>query len=126
MSWVRAGNQQDNAELSATKVVIGENRYGRPVEGLVVGPLASGEWVAYVNRCRHQPLPLDSRPGEALIDADRQELICAAHGARYRMRDGVCTAGPCPGEALVPLRLERRGNEVWVEPPTDAVLQSLR
>ncbi len=115
-----------DAELDAVKVVIGTNRYGRPVEGLVVGPLDSGEWVAYVNRCCHHPVPLDSRPGETWIDGAKQELVCAAHGARYRMKDGVCTAGPCPGEALVPLRLERRGTEMWVEPPLTSVLHSLR
>ena len=37
---------------------------------------------------------------------------CATHGAIFRVEDGVCLAGPCQGDQLTPLPLERRGEEL--------------
>jgi len=86
-----------------------------PVEGLVVRDLA-GVARAYLNRCRHLPIPLSfTRPtghGQALYVAshefltrDNQALECKTHGARYRLDDGMCFEGPCTGRALMALEL---------------------
>lgn len=60
----------------------------------------------YVNSCPHIGLPLEPLP-DRFLDAKRQSIICAAHGARFRIEDGVCITGPCIGEALeaVPVRI---------------------
>jgi len=60
----------------------------------------------YVNACPHVGLPLEPLP-DRFLDAKRQTIICSAHGARFRIQDGVCVTGPCIGEALeaVPLRI---------------------
>ncbi|MBY0330635.1 MAG: Rieske 2Fe-2S domain-containing protein [Acetobacteraceae bacterium] len=60
----------------------------------------------YVNSCPHVGLPLDMMP-HRFLDAKRQTIICSAHGARFRIADGICVTGPCIGEALeaVPHRI---------------------
>jgi nitrite reductase/ring-hydroxylating ferredoxin subunit len=54
---------------------------------------------AYVNSCPHRGTPLETFPGRFLT-RDRTELLCTTHGARFRLDDGLCVAGPCEGEAL--------------------------
>lgn len=60
----------------------------------------------YVNSCPHVGLPLEMLP-HRFLDSKRQTIICSAHGARFRIEDGVCVTGPCIGEALesVPVRI---------------------
>jgi nitrite reductase/ring-hydroxylating ferredoxin subunit len=56
---------------------------------------------AYVNRCPHRGTPLDWVPDQ-LLDAAGEHLVCATHGAVFRVEDGVCLAGPCAGDQLEP------------------------
>ncbi len=60
----------------------------------------------YVNTCPHIGLPLEPLP-DRFLDSKRQTIICSAHGARFRIEDGLCISGPCIGEALeaVPVRI---------------------
>ena len=53
----------------------------------------------YVNACPHLGIPLDSLP-DRFLDGARRHLVCTAHGARFRVEDGFCTAGPCAGAWL--------------------------
>ena len=53
---------------------------------------------AWRNVCPHQGRRLDYAPGKFLID--KQNLVCPAHGASFRLADGCCTSGPCRGESL--------------------------
>ena len=57
---------------------------------------------ATINRCTHAASAF--APGGR---ARRGVLMCPAHGARFRIEDGVCTTGPCVGQALeaVPSRV---------------------
>lgn len=55
----------------------------------------------WVNACPHEGRRLDYAPGKFLID--KQNLVCAAHGASFRLADGFCTGGPCRGESLRPV-----------------------
>ena len=71
---------------------------------------------AYVNRCPHRGTPLDWRPHD-FLDREGRHIVCATHGAVFQVEDGVCIAGPCPGEQLTPLPLERRGDQLLA--PTD-------
>jgi len=60
---------------------------------------------AYLNICPHAGRRLDYAPGKFLMqDGD---LVCAAHGATFRMDNGQCVAGPCRGASLrsVPVQL---------------------
>jgi nitrite reductase/ring-hydroxylating ferredoxin subunit len=53
---------------------------------------------AYLNICPHAGRRMDYAPGKFLRqDGD---LICAAHGASFRLDTGECVAGPCKGASL--------------------------
>lgn len=60
----------------------------------------------YENRCPHRGTPLDWTP-DRFLDAEGNHLICATHGALFRLDDGHCVSGPCIGDALtrVPSRV---------------------
>jgi nitrite reductase/ring-hydroxylating ferredoxin subunit len=60
---------------------------------------------AWRNACPHQGRRLDYAPGRFLID--RGQLVCAAHGAVFRLDDGECTGGPCRGEHLARVEVEQ-------------------
>jgi len=57
---------------------------------------------AYLNRCAHQPVELDFKPGE-FFDASGQYLLCATHAALYDPASGQCLSGRCNGKGLHPL-----------------------
>ena len=53
---------------------------------------------AWLNICPHAGRRLDYAPGKFLMqDGD---LVCAAHGATFRLDNGECVAGPCRGASL--------------------------
>jgi nitrite reductase/ring-hydroxylating ferredoxin subunit len=54
----------------------------------------------YRNACPHLGVPLDWAPGK-FLNADGTRLICATHGAEFRIADGFCVRGPCQGQTLV-------------------------
>jgi nitrite reductase/ring-hydroxylating ferredoxin subunit len=53
----------------------------------------------YVNSCPHIGTPLDWVPGR-FLSVDGRHIICATHGAEFRIADGVCLRGPCRGDVL--------------------------
>lgn len=61
---------------------------------------------AYVNSCPHIGLPLEPVPNR-FLDRKKELIVCAAHGARFRVEDGECVSGPCLGDVLeaVPVTL---------------------
>jgi len=54
---------------------------------------------AWVNKCRHWPVPLDLDDGE-VYHPPSHKIICKSHGARYNPESGICEIGPCEGERL--------------------------
>lgn len=81
---------------------------GRPREALVlIG--SDGEPRAYLNRCRHLPVPIDGGSKQYLTRGG-EYLLCGTHGALFRRDDGMCVAGPCLNLALESLQvLEENG-----------------
>lgn len=77
------------------------------------------EVLVYVNSCPHVGVPLELVP-HRFLDRKGERIVCAAHGARFRIEDGECISGPCIGDVLesVPVRFE--DGEVLV--PLDAGL----
>ncbi len=62
--------------------------------------LRSGTSVhGFINRCPHQGTPLETFP-DRFLDERGRLLSCSTHGARFRVRDGFCVAGPCRSAAL--------------------------
>jgi nitrite reductase/ring-hydroxylating ferredoxin subunit len=71
-----------------------------------------GEVFAWRNSCPHKPkVPLD--PGGGAI-VDDEQLVCHEHGARFECGDGVCTYGPCRGDALDEIEVRVRDGDVFL------------
>jgi len=68
---------------------------------------AAGRVFAYANRCPHTGGPLDWVPDQFLTRA-RDRILCATHGAEFRITDGHCLRGPCAGAALAPVAVVMR------------------
>jgi nitrite reductase/ring-hydroxylating ferredoxin subunit len=66
---------------------------------------------AYVNLCPHWGAPLDMTPGQ-FLDRDRQHILCANHGAVFRIEDGFCLKGPCRGASLQAVWCAVAGDDV--------------
>ena len=71
------------------------------------------EVYGYVNQCAHRSTPLDWVEGE-FLDAESKTIVCATHGAVFRIEDGVCIEGPCLGKSLQAVSLEVRGGRIYV------------
>ena len=88
--------------------------------GLFVGLFAvrQGDAVrVYVNACPHIGTPLDWVP-DRFLSADGSRIICATHGAEFRIEDGECLRGPCLGDALDAVLIQINDGVVFV--PEDA------
>ena len=74
---------------------------------------ANEKLTAWLNVCPHQGRRLDYAPGKFLVD--RGQLVCAAHGASFRLEDGECVSGPCRGSSLheVPVRVTQDGELIF-------------
>jgi nitrite reductase/ring-hydroxylating ferredoxin subunit len=67
---------------------------------------------AYLNICPHAGRRLDYAPGKFLMqDGD---LVCAAHGASFRLDTGECVGGPCKGASLKSIPVELIGSTVYL------------
>lgn len=72
---------------------------------------------AYVNRCPHTGAPLEWLPDQ-FLDLDNSFIECAMHGALFRLEDGYCVRGPCPGRSLTSLPIQETDGALWVGLPT--------
>ncbi len=86
----------------------------RAGESLFAGFLVrEGDTVlGWVDSCPHNGWPL-AVMDDRYLTRTGDRILCAAHGAVFRLGDGVCTAGPCAGEALTPWPVVVRSG--WVE-----------
>lgn len=73
----------------------------------------------YVNACPHLGVPLDWMP-DRFLSTDGRRIVCATHGAEFRIADGLCLQGPCQGDHLEPVMIQIKDGTVWV--PEDAGL----
>ena len=65
-----------------------------------------GSLYAYRNDCPHVAgAPMAWRVN-AYLNADASRIVCSAHGAQFDIPSGVCTLGPCLGQALRSVALE--------------------
>jgi len=70
---------------------------------------------AYQDICPHAQAPLEWNPDE-FLDENKENIICAMHGARFTIEDGNCISGPCSGSALTPVELELVDGNVFYTP----------
>jgi nitrite reductase/ring-hydroxylating ferredoxin subunit len=73
-----------------------------------------GELKAWRNSCPHLEVPMQYRK-DRFMSADRQHIVCFAHGALFKPDTGQCVLGPCLGQSLrpVPLFVDEQGS-VWL------------
>ena len=83
-------------------------------EGGLILVRRHGRAYGYRNRCPHTGAPLDWNPGQ-FLDAEGRHLICALHGALFRIEDGACLAGPCRGEGLEAVPLCEHDGMIYLE-----------
>jgi len=69
---------------------------------------------AYENSCPHTGGPLDWTP-DRFIDKETGHILCATHGALFRLETGQCLAGPCIGDWLRALRVSIDGENIVLE-----------
>jgi len=98
------------AEGCARGVVVGEGAGRRDI----ILVRRDGVLRAYVNSCPHQGVPLETFPHKFLT-ADGSQFVCSAHGARFRVEDGVCVSGPCEGKSLRALAFSVVDGDVVVD-----------
>lgn len=82
----------------------------RRVDGILVR--FKGRHYAYVNLCRHMPMPLDLVPNR-IFSANKRFIRCQNHGAMYDPTSGKCLMGPCKGKSLVPIAIEVRDGAIF-------------
>jgi nitrite reductase/ring-hydroxylating ferredoxin subunit len=69
--------------------------------------------MAYVNRCPHFSLPLNNLPGHFVM-MEGARVMCAFHGAVFRLDDGYCEAGPAATSYLEPVEVTVRDGMVCI------------
>jgi nitrite reductase/ring-hydroxylating ferredoxin subunit len=91
-----------------------EVRYGEDAYALSLLVHRSGAQVkAYVNRCPHFSLPLNNLPGQFEMK-EGARVMCAFHGAVFRLDDGYCEAGPAATAFLEPVEVLVRDGAVLI------------
>ncbi|MFO0680979.1 MAG: Rieske 2Fe-2S domain-containing protein [Sandaracinus sp.] len=100
---VPAGTASSLTPSEARVVKLPVLSWDRHAEAIVVLD-ESGTPRAYLNRCRHLPVPLDGGT-RAFFDTTGKYLLCGTHGALYERGTGFCIEGPCRGTALRPIPL---------------------
>lgn len=72
----------------------------RPEEIVEIIVVRRGDRVfGYRNSCPHIGTPLNWVEDDYMT-LDKQHILCAAHGAEFRIEDGYCLRGPCMGDRL--------------------------
>jgi len=105
------------AELEATGCkgfAVGEGDW--PLRGFLVR--TSQGVAAYVNNCPHAGHPLNFKP-DRFLTPDRSLILCASHGALFTRDEGLCIAGPCPGQSLRRVPVEVVGEYVMLAEGAD-------
>jgi nitrite reductase/ring-hydroxylating ferredoxin subunit len=78
-----------------------------------------GRVFAYENSCPHTGSPLDWVP-DRFLDLERRHILCATHGALFRIEDGYCLAGPCAGKSLKSVSITVKSGCVCFNPDSVA------
>jgi nitrite reductase/ring-hydroxylating ferredoxin subunit len=79
---------------------------------LIVARTGGDVVAAYENLCPHAHSPLERPDGRVVVQQQRY-IICAAHGASFRLKDGRCVAGPGLGGALSSVPVTVMGGVVY-------------
>jgi nitrite reductase/ring-hydroxylating ferredoxin subunit len=71
---------------------------------------------AWRDACPHiHGVPMAWRKN-AYLNASRDSIVCSAHGALFNIASGVCTLGPCLGQALEPMTVVVNDGAIYWQP----------
>ena len=90
-----------------------------PLEFFVVRKDASV--FGFVNRCPHAGHALNWQP-DRFLTREQDLILCNSHGARFRIGDGMCVSGPCPGASLEPVTVRIDGGRIVADATQLSVL----
>ncbi|KQI68804.1 hypothetical protein AN189_07970 [Loktanella sp. 3ANDIMAR09] len=76
-----------------------------------------GQVYGYVNNCPHYDRARLGWKKDAFLNGPGDRIMCASHGALFRITDGKCEIGPCIGQSLRPIAVRVREGHVFTEPP---------
>ena len=74
----------------------------------------AGGYFAFQNRCCHLPVTLDLLDND-FLNEEGNAIQCHMHGAVYDMQTGECTAGPCIGSRLTPLKVKEEKESICIQ-----------
>lgn len=85
----------------------GQTRGFKLTDKSVFALIWKGELKIYLNSCPHRFVNLEWEK-DKFLDYEGIFIQCSVHGALFRIDDGFCIAGPCPGQSLtaLPYRIE--------------------
>jgi nitrite reductase/ring-hydroxylating ferredoxin subunit len=98
-------------DIAPGGAIVRDYREGAAWYSLLLARNAAGDVFAYENVCPHAFAPLERFDGEVIVD-ERRYLICAMHGASFRIEDGACVGGPGMGLSLTPIAIEVRDENI--------------
>lgn len=67
----------------------------------------------FINSCPHIGVALDWMPNR-FLSTDGRHIVCAMHGARFRLSDGMCVEGPCLGDMLESVMIHIEDGTLYV------------
>ncbi|MFG6138053.1 Rieske (2Fe-2S) protein [Halomonas sp. B23F22_10] len=99
-------------------IPIGESRgfdpQGQGRDSLFVVRTGQASVVAYRNACPHVAGARMAWKKDRFLSSDGRHITCFAHGALFRLEDGLCVAGPCPGRRLEMVEIAIRDGALYL------------
>lgn len=80
---------------------------------LVLAVRNDGSVRVYINLCPHYEKSRLGWKKNEFLNGDHSMILCAAHGALFRIEDGFCVLGPCKGDALAKVKITVIGGQVY-------------
>lgn len=101
---------EEIAEPGSREFSWGDGRW--PLEFFVVRK--DSQVFGFVNRCPHAGHALNWLP-DRFLTREKDLIQCNSHGARFRVSDGLCVSGPCPGARLEPVTLRVEEGQILAD-----------
>ncbi len=72
---------------------------------------------AYVNECPHEAMPLNGDDDDSFLNLDGSRILCAVHGATFRLATGEALSGPAlPDGCLIRVPVSVVNGEIRLAP----------
>lgn len=87
------------SDIAPGAAIVRDYREGDAWYSLLIARDKDGAARVYENICPHAQSPLERFDGRVLVQ-ERRYLVCAMHGASFRIDNGECVGGPALGLCL--------------------------